>query len=175
MSTASSYSNRLKPEEHKNHLKIEDFALGKLLGSGKFGEVYVAQHKRTGFISALKIISKKHIDEKFLTQLTREAKDFILVCLKKDPRDRYTVPELLEHPFLIGLQGSVEDKVSSKAVLRVSRPQDDLDDVVDHVSDYHSPEEETDVQLHHDVESEDNDADYVESDGEWLVVRSSHA
>jgi serine/threonine protein kinase len=32
--------------------------------------------------------------------VSEEAKDFIMVCLKKDPRDRYTVPELLEHPFL---------------------------------------------------------------------------
>jgi serine/threonine protein kinase len=32
--------------------------------------------------------------------LSEEAKDFIMICLKKDPRDRYTVPELLEHPFL---------------------------------------------------------------------------
>ena len=32
--------------------------------------------------------------------ISEEAKDFILICLKKDPRDRYTVPELLEHPFI---------------------------------------------------------------------------
>jgi serine/threonine protein kinase len=36
--------------------------LGKLLGAGKFGEVFVGQHKKTGFISAIKIISKKQID-----------------------------------------------------------------------------------------------------------------
>ena len=33
-------------------------------------------------------------------EVSAEAKDFMVVCLKKDPRDRYTVPELLEHPFL---------------------------------------------------------------------------
>jgi serine/threonine protein kinase len=27
--------------------------------------------------------------------ISEEARDFIQVCLKKDPRDRYTVPELL--------------------------------------------------------------------------------
>jgi serine/threonine protein kinase len=27
--------------------------------------------------------------------ISEEAKEFILICLKKDPRDRYTVPELL--------------------------------------------------------------------------------
>ena len=36
-----------------------------------------------------------------------EAKDFVLVCLKKDPRDRYTVPELLEHPFISVLESPV--------------------------------------------------------------------
>jgi serine/threonine protein kinase len=33
--------------------------------------------------------------------ISEEARDFIQVCLKKDPRDRYTVPELLEHPFIM--------------------------------------------------------------------------
>ena len=32
--------------------------------------------------------------------MSNEGKDFILSCLEKDPRDRYTVSELLEHPFL---------------------------------------------------------------------------
>jgi serine/threonine protein kinase len=32
--------------------------------------------------------------------VSEEAKDFVTVCLKKDPRDRFTVPELLEHPFI---------------------------------------------------------------------------
>lgn len=32
--------------------------------------------------------------------ISDDAKDFIQACLKKDPRDRYTVPELLEHPFI---------------------------------------------------------------------------
>ena len=26
------------------------------------------------------------------THISNDAKDFILICLKKDPRDRYTVP-----------------------------------------------------------------------------------
>jgi serine/threonine protein kinase len=32
--------------------------------------------------------------------VSEEAKDFILNCLAKDPADRYTVPELIEHAFL---------------------------------------------------------------------------
>lgn len=55
--------------------------------------MYVAQHKKTGFISALKIISKKHIDEKFLTQLTREVK----------------IQSFLNHPNIVKLYGFFSD------------------------------------------------------------------
>jgi serine/threonine protein kinase len=34
------------------------------------------------------------------TKVSDDAKDFILICLEKDPRDRYTITELLDHPFL---------------------------------------------------------------------------
>lgn len=37
-------------------IKIEDFNLGKKLGSGKQGEVYAAMHKATGFLCAIKKI-----------------------------------------------------------------------------------------------------------------------
>lgn len=39
-----------------NRIKIEDFSLGKKLGSGKQGEVYAALHKATGFLCAIKKI-----------------------------------------------------------------------------------------------------------------------
>ena len=34
------------------------------------------------------------------TKVSEAAKNFIMICLKKDPRERYTVPDLLEHPFI---------------------------------------------------------------------------
>jgi aurora kinase len=37
--------------------------LGKKLGKGQFGEVFIAKHKKTGFICALKIIKKSTIKE----------------------------------------------------------------------------------------------------------------
>ena len=44
-----------------NSLSKEDFFFGKRLGRGKFGEVFLVKHKEIGFLSALKIISKKTI------------------------------------------------------------------------------------------------------------------
>jgi aurora kinase len=44
-------------------LKITDFVRGADLGSGKFGEVFLARHRSTGFICAIKAISKSIIIE----------------------------------------------------------------------------------------------------------------
>lgn len=41
--------------------KIEDFKIGKALGRGRFGRVYLAKVRKTGFIVALKIVSKPMI------------------------------------------------------------------------------------------------------------------
>lgn len=40
---------------------LDDFELGKRLGRGKFGRVYVAREKQTGFVVALKTLFKKEI------------------------------------------------------------------------------------------------------------------
>jgi aurora kinase len=55
-------------------MKIEDFKLGRKMGSGKFGEVFIARHKKSGFICAIKRINKLNIDKKLLIQLIREIK-----------------------------------------------------------------------------------------------------
>jgi aurora kinase len=89
MSTASSYSNKLKPNPTGPQLSIADFAVGQLLGSGKFGEVFVAQHRRTGFLCALKVVSRKLIDAKYLPQLVREVK----------------IQSFLNHPNIVRLYG----------------------------------------------------------------------
>ena len=49
--------------------------LGVLLGRGKFGSVFVARHRKTGFICALKVINKaKILKENIMHQLIREIK-----------------------------------------------------------------------------------------------------
>jgi len=45
------------PTRHRVH-KIDDFVIGKQLGCGKFGNVFIVKHKITGFICALKTIPK---------------------------------------------------------------------------------------------------------------------
>lgn len=38
--------------------KIEDIEIGKCLGKGRFGNVYMIRDKKTSFVCALKVISK---------------------------------------------------------------------------------------------------------------------
>lgn len=40
---------------------VNGFEIGKILGKGKFGQVYLARHVDTGFVVALKKVEKKAI------------------------------------------------------------------------------------------------------------------
>ena len=40
---------------------MSDFELGKQLGRGKFGNVFIAREKRSGFIVALKVMQKDQL------------------------------------------------------------------------------------------------------------------
>ncbi|MCB0371272.1 MAG: hypothetical protein KDD45_18105 [Bdellovibrionales bacterium] len=71
MSTSSSRTKSKDKIEKQQHLKISDFALGKKLGEGKFGAVFVAQHRQSGFICAMKRIYRSSLDEKMMQQLVR--------------------------------------------------------------------------------------------------------
>lgn len=52
---------------------LDDFEIGKKLGSGKFGRVYLAREKRSKYIVALKTMSKSQlVKSQFETQLRRE-------------------------------------------------------------------------------------------------------
>ena len=44
-------------------MKLSDFEIGKVLGKGKLGKVYCARHKPSGYIAALKVMSKKDLVE----------------------------------------------------------------------------------------------------------------
>jgi hypothetical protein len=47
-----------KPNEQ---FKMSHFEIGKPLGRGKFGDVYLARHRKTGFVCAIKAIKKKQL------------------------------------------------------------------------------------------------------------------
>lgn len=42
-----------------NDLTLDMFELGRKLGKGRFGDVYMAREKTSGFALAIKVISKK--------------------------------------------------------------------------------------------------------------------
>lgn len=48
-------------EERKDKFCIDDFEIGRPIGTGKFGHVYLARTKKEKIIVALKVISKKQI------------------------------------------------------------------------------------------------------------------
>ena len=68
-----SSTSRSKPVVPKKKWKLTDFQIGRALGKGKFGRVYVAKEIRTGFVCALKVLDKKQlVDAKVEHQLRRE-------------------------------------------------------------------------------------------------------
>lgn len=41
--------------------RLEDFEVGRVLGTGSFGRVSLARHRGTGMVCAIKALSKAHI------------------------------------------------------------------------------------------------------------------
>lgn len=57
----------------RRRLTIDDFEIGRPLGKGKFGNVYLARLKESHFIVALKVLFKSQIEKEGLEhQLRRE-------------------------------------------------------------------------------------------------------
>lgn len=51
----------LPKEFDPNAWSFDDFEIGKPLGHGKFGHVYLAREKKSKFIVALKVLYKKQL------------------------------------------------------------------------------------------------------------------
>ena len=52
---------------------IDDFEIGKPLGKGKFGHVYLAREKKSKFVVSLKVLYKRQLlKSKIENQLRRE-------------------------------------------------------------------------------------------------------
>ncbi|XP_063305752.1 aurora kinase B [Pelobates fuscus] len=71
MSTEASSQNVM--EGPKRKFTIDDFDIGRPLGKGKFGNVYLAREKQTKFIMALKVLFKSQLEKEGVEhQLRRE-------------------------------------------------------------------------------------------------------
>ena len=74
---------------------LNDFEIGKPLGQGKFGRVYLAREKKTKFIVALKVLNKHQLRKSnFEHQLRREIE----------------IQSHLRHPNILRLYGYFYDK-----------------------------------------------------------------
>lgn len=62
-----------KDHTEKKRWTLDDFDVGKPLGNGKFGKVFLAREKKSKFVVALKVLKKKQLeDSKVEHQLRRE-------------------------------------------------------------------------------------------------------
>ncbi|EEB10124.1 cAMP-dependent protein kinase catalytic subunit, putative [Pediculus humanus corporis] len=75
-------------------MSIADFDIGKPLGKGKFGNVYLAREKNSKFITALKVLFKSQLEKaKVVHQLKREVE----------------IQSHLRHPNILRLYGYFHD------------------------------------------------------------------
>jgi serine/threonine protein kinase len=84
---------------------LNDFEIGKPLGRGKFGRVYLAREKRTKFIIALKVISKR--------QLTSSRSEHQL-------RREIEIQSHLRHPNILRMYGYFYDAEKIYLILEYS-------------------------------------------------------
>ena len=78
-------------------LQLSDFLIGKKLGSGQFGHVYLAKLKSTQFICAIKVINKK--------RLLKES----LKCINQVRRE-IEIQSHLHHPNILSIYNFFWDK-----------------------------------------------------------------
>ena len=85
--------------------KIEDFDLGKCLGKGRFGKVFLAREKKTRMIFALKCIVKKGMtNPACVEQMKREIK----------------IHSFLNHINIIQLYGCFEDQIKIYLIMELA-------------------------------------------------------
>ncbi|KAM7470337.1 hypothetical protein LguiA_008520 [Lonicera macranthoides] len=66
-------ASKTEKQDPKKQWSLEDFEIGKPLGKGKFGRVYLAREIKSQYIVALKVIFKEQIEKyRFHHQLKRE-------------------------------------------------------------------------------------------------------
>ncbi|KAL4424995.1 hypothetical protein ABPG77_002880 [Micractinium sp. CCAP 211/92] len=74
--------------------RLEDFELGRVLGTGSFGRVSLARHHGTGMVCAIKALSKAHIVKNQQISHLRSERDIL---------------RLLDHPLVVRMLGCCQD------------------------------------------------------------------
>lgn len=108
--TLNSKLDKLALSDTERKWSLADFEIGKPLGKGKFGHVYLARERRSGFIVALKIIYKAELEAaKVEKQLRREIE----------------IQSHLRHPHILRLYGYFYDEKRVYLILEYA-PQGEL-------------------------------------------------
>ncbi|XP_066928080.1 aurora kinase C-like isoform X1 [Clytia hemisphaerica] len=97
-------------ENDKKSWSLKDFDVGKPLGKGKFGSVYLAREKRSHFIVALKVL--------FKSQLLKS-------CVEHQLRREIEIQSHLKHPNILRLYGYFYDEKRVFLILEYA-PQGEL-------------------------------------------------
>lgn len=92
-------------ESSSRGLSLDDFEIGKVLGKGKLGKVYCAKHKKSGYIAALKVMSKK---------------DLVDLKLERNFRREIEIQSSLNHPNISRLYGYFYDHKNVYLILEYS-------------------------------------------------------
>lgn len=82
---------KVKPKK----INLSDYEFERVLGTGSFGRVKLAKHKKDGKYCAIKILTKSEIIK--LKQV-----DHIM--------NEIRILTLIEHPFLVGMDGFTQDE-----------------------------------------------------------------
>uniref|UniRef100_H3B947 non-specific serine/threonine protein kinase n=1 Tax=Latimeria chalumnae TaxID=7897 RepID=H3B947_LATCH len=93
-SSSSSSSSPPPPQKKPKSWSLEDFEIGRPLGKGKFGNVYLARERQSKFILALKVLFKSQLEKAGVEhQLRREVE----------------IQSHLRHPNILRLYGYFHD------------------------------------------------------------------
>ncbi|XP_063677821.1 aurora kinase A-like [Bolinopsis microptera] len=102
-------TNKENTKKKKQAWTIDDFEIGKPLGKGKFGKVYLAREKKSRFVVAIKCLDKVDLERnEVMHQLKRELE---IQCR-------------LRHPNIIRLYGYFHDAAKIYIVLEYAREGD---------------------------------------------------
>ncbi|KAK6203307.1 uncharacterized protein RJT21DRAFT_113215 [Scheffersomyces amazonensis] len=103
--TPATTTNSLPSSSTNCKYSLQDFELGRILGKGKLGKVYCAKHLQSGYIVALKVMTKQ---------------DLIDLKLEKNLRREIEIQSQLIHPNISRLYGYFYDHKNVYLILEYS-------------------------------------------------------